>query len=171
MRCRAQMWAPHSTSPSSLSHASVPLCPCALRTTGGWWPPAALPVPVSAAPPYWLSHASPLTSPCAPLTMCYQDDRRLVATDEWLRVKGTRDVWAIGDCATIEQRRMRVSAPPRIPPVHHAVPAATAQYNSPCPGPGPCTAQHPWGHCTRSRGAALQSSKLQGHILSTVLDC
>ncbi|KAH6775312.1 dehydrogenase B1 [Perilla frutescens var. hirtella] len=29
-----------------------------------------------------------------------QDDRRALATDEWLRVKGCDDVYALGDCAT-----------------------------------------------------------------------
>lgn len=55
--------------------------------------------------PHWL---------CLVWTVFPQKDRRLVATDEWLRVKGTRDVWAIGDCATIEQRRMRVSGSPTL---------------------------------------------------------
>lgn len=32
-----------------------------------------------------------------------QADRRAVGTDEWLRVQGTRDVWAIGDCSTVVQ--------------------------------------------------------------------
>eukprot|EP00850_Spirogloea_muscicola_P010582 SM000062S19968 [mRNA] locus=s62:663323:667864:- [translate_table: standard] len=36
-----------------------------------------------------------------------QKDRRALATDEWLRVKGTWDVWALGDCATIEHRKMQ----------------------------------------------------------------
>ncbi|KAL2622537.1 hypothetical protein R1flu_002742 [Riccia fluitans] len=35
-----------------------------------------------------------------------QTDRRVLATDEWLRVKGCKDVWAIGDCATTEQRKL-----------------------------------------------------------------
>ncbi|KAG6542146.1 hypothetical protein Mapa_016447 [Marchantia paleacea] len=35
-----------------------------------------------------------------------QTDRRVLATDEWLRVKGCKDVWAVGDCATIEQRKV-----------------------------------------------------------------
>eukprot|EP00897_Mesotaenium_endlicherianum_P008038 jgi/Mesen1/7262/ME000373S06336 len=34
-------------------------------------------------------------------------DRRALATDEWLRVKGTFDVWALGDCSSIEHRRMQ----------------------------------------------------------------
>eukprot|EP00897_Mesotaenium_endlicherianum_P003300 jgi/Mesen1/2999/ME000177S02274 len=36
-----------------------------------------------------------------------QGQRKALATDEWLRVKGARDMWAIGDCASIEQRRMQ----------------------------------------------------------------
>ncbi|GLJ33096.1 hypothetical protein SUGI_0666040 [Cryptomeria japonica] len=35
-----------------------------------------------------------------------QTDRRVLATDEWLRVKGCDDVYALGDCATIEQRKI-----------------------------------------------------------------
>ncbi|KAL3691359.1 hypothetical protein R1sor_005010 [Riccia sorocarpa] len=35
-----------------------------------------------------------------------QTDRRALATDEWLRVKGCNEVWAIGDCATMEQRKL-----------------------------------------------------------------
>uniref|UniRef100_A0A0D6R2N0 NADH:ubiquinone reductase (non-electrogenic) n=1 Tax=Araucaria cunninghamii TaxID=56994 RepID=A0A0D6R2N0_ARACU len=35
-----------------------------------------------------------------------QMDRRVLATDEWLRVKGCNDVYALGDCATIEQRKI-----------------------------------------------------------------
>lgn len=35
-----------------------------------------------------------------------QTDRRALATDEWLRVKGCEDVYAIGDCATIDQRKI-----------------------------------------------------------------
>lgn len=38
-----------------------------------------------------------------------QGDRRVLATDEWLRVKGCDDVYALGDCATIVQRRIVVS--------------------------------------------------------------
>lgn len=37
-----------------------------------------------------------------------QDDRRALATDEWLRVKGCEDVYALGDCATIDQRKIMV---------------------------------------------------------------
>ncbi|KAK4789804.1 hypothetical protein SAY86_017108 [Trapa natans] len=32
--------------------------------------------------------------------------RRILATDEWLRVKGCENVYAIGDCATIDQRKV-----------------------------------------------------------------
>ncbi|KAI5061866.1 hypothetical protein GOP47_0022405 [Adiantum capillus-veneris] len=35
-----------------------------------------------------------------------QGDRRLLATDEWLRVKGCENAYALGDCATIEQRKL-----------------------------------------------------------------
>ncbi|XP_076910594.1 external alternative NAD(P)H-ubiquinone oxidoreductase B2, mitochondrial-like [Bidens hawaiensis] len=35
-----------------------------------------------------------------------QGKRRVLATDEWLRVEGTNDIYALGDCATINQRRV-----------------------------------------------------------------
>lgn len=35
-----------------------------------------------------------------------QTDRRVLATDEWLRVKNAEGVYALGDCATIEQRKI-----------------------------------------------------------------
>lgn len=35
-----------------------------------------------------------------------QSDRRVLATDEWLRVKGCENSYALGDCATIEQRKL-----------------------------------------------------------------
>ncbi|KAJ8761611.1 hypothetical protein K2173_004387 [Erythroxylum novogranatense] len=35
-----------------------------------------------------------------------QNNRRALATDEWLRVEGCNDVYALGDCATINQRRV-----------------------------------------------------------------
>ncbi|KAK9051984.1 hypothetical protein SSX86_028612 [Deinandra increscens subsp. villosa] len=35
-----------------------------------------------------------------------QGNRRVMATDEWLRVEGVPNVYAIGDCATINQRRV-----------------------------------------------------------------
>lgn len=37
-----------------------------------------------------------------------QDHRRVLATDEWLRVKGCKGVYALGDCATIDQRKILV---------------------------------------------------------------
>ena len=37
-----------------------------------------------------------------------QGHRRILATDEWLRVKGCEDVYALGDCATIDQRKIMV---------------------------------------------------------------
>ncbi|TQD78391.1 hypothetical protein C1H46_036026 [Malus baccata] len=38
-----------------------------------------------------------------------QADKRVLVTDEWLRVKGCEDVYAIGDCASISQRRYPLS--------------------------------------------------------------
>ncbi|KAK8564064.1 hypothetical protein V6N13_005725 [Hibiscus sabdariffa] len=35
-----------------------------------------------------------------------QANRRVLATDEWLRVKGSEDVYALGDCASINQRKV-----------------------------------------------------------------
>lgn len=35
-----------------------------------------------------------------------QNDRRALATDEWLRVEGCDNVYALGDCATINQRKI-----------------------------------------------------------------
>ncbi|XWS68581.1 hypothetical protein CRYUN_Cryun04dG0102600 [Craigia yunnanensis] len=35
-----------------------------------------------------------------------QANRRVLATDEWLRVKGCEGVYALGDCATINQRKI-----------------------------------------------------------------
>ncbi|EPS68710.1 hypothetical protein M569_06057, partial [Genlisea aurea] len=35
-----------------------------------------------------------------------QGNRRVLATDEWLRVKGCDDVYALGDCATINQKKI-----------------------------------------------------------------
>ncbi|CAK9135023.1 unnamed protein product [Ilex paraguariensis] len=35
-----------------------------------------------------------------------QGNRRILATDEWLRVKGCEDVYALGDCATVAQRKI-----------------------------------------------------------------
>lgn len=40
-----------------------------------------------------------------------QTDRRAIATDEWLRVKGCEDVYALGDCATMDQRKIMVCKP------------------------------------------------------------
>ncbi|PQQ05745.1 external alternative NAD(P)H-ubiquinone oxidoreductase B3 mitochondrial [Prunus yedoensis var. nudiflora] len=39
-----------------------------------------------------------------------QANRRVLATDEWLRVEGCDKVYAIGDCATINQRKVMVSS-------------------------------------------------------------
>ncbi|KAK8663734.1 hypothetical protein V6N13_083541 [Hibiscus sabdariffa] len=35
-----------------------------------------------------------------------QGNRRTLATDEWLRVEGCDKVYALGDCATINQRKV-----------------------------------------------------------------
>ncbi|XP_030513167.1 external alternative NAD(P)H-ubiquinone oxidoreductase B1, mitochondrial-like isoform X2 [Rhodamnia argentea] len=35
-----------------------------------------------------------------------QGNRRVLATNEWLRVKGSENVYALGDCATIDQRKI-----------------------------------------------------------------
>ncbi|XP_057792446.1 external alternative NAD(P)H-ubiquinone oxidoreductase B4, mitochondrial-like [Salvia miltiorrhiza] len=35
-----------------------------------------------------------------------QTNRRVLATDEWLRVEGCDDIYALGDCATINQRKV-----------------------------------------------------------------
>ncbi|KAL9272011.1 External alternative NAD(P)H-ubiquinone oxidoreductase B2, mitochondrial-like protein [Drosera capensis] len=35
-----------------------------------------------------------------------QSNRRVLATDEWLRVEGTGNIYALGDCATINQRKV-----------------------------------------------------------------
>lgn len=38
----------------------------------------------------------------------YGFNRRVLATDEWLRVKGCDDVYALGDCATVDQKKIVV---------------------------------------------------------------
>ncbi|XP_058730902.1 external alternative NAD(P)H-ubiquinone oxidoreductase B2, mitochondrial-like [Vicia villosa] len=40
------------------------------------------------------------------MTQIGQINRRAIATDEWLRVEGTNNVYALGDCATINQRKV-----------------------------------------------------------------
>ncbi|KAL2547835.1 External alternative NAD(P)H-ubiquinone oxidoreductase B1 [Forsythia ovata] len=35
-----------------------------------------------------------------------QGNRRILTTDEWLHVKGCEDVYALGDCATVDQRKI-----------------------------------------------------------------
>ncbi|XP_060202302.1 external alternative NAD(P)H-ubiquinone oxidoreductase B1, mitochondrial-like [Lycium barbarum] len=35
-----------------------------------------------------------------------QEKRRILATDEWLRVKGCSNVYALGDCASVDQRKV-----------------------------------------------------------------
>lgn len=42
------------------------------------------------------------------LFLCNQTNRRALATDEWLRVEGCNNVYALGDCATINQRKVMV---------------------------------------------------------------
>lgn len=37
-----------------------------------------------------------------------QGKRRVLATDEWLRVKGCEGMYGLGDCATIDQRKIMV---------------------------------------------------------------
>lgn len=37
-----------------------------------------------------------------------QPNRRALATDEWLRVEGCDNIYAVGDCATINQRKVMV---------------------------------------------------------------
>lgn len=37
-----------------------------------------------------------------------QANRRALATDEWLRVEGCDSIYALGDCATINQRKVMV---------------------------------------------------------------
>lgn len=37
-----------------------------------------------------------------------QAGRRVLATDEWLRVRGCDGVYALGDCASITQRKVMV---------------------------------------------------------------
>jgi len=39
-----------------------------------------------------------------------QTNRRALATDEWLRVEGAANVYALGDCGTIQQRKVVVRA-------------------------------------------------------------
>ncbi|KAM0936070.1 putative NADH:ubiquinone reductase (non-electrogenic) [Dioscorea sansibarensis] len=40
------------------------------------------------------------------MTQIGQSSRRVLATNEWLRVCGCEDVYALGDCATIDQRKV-----------------------------------------------------------------
>ncbi|KAL3848903.1 hypothetical protein ACJIZ3_010785 [Penstemon smallii] len=35
-----------------------------------------------------------------------QGNRRVLATDEWLKVKGLEDIYALGDCATVDQKKI-----------------------------------------------------------------
>ncbi|KAL0354207.1 UNVERIFIED_CONTAM: External alternative NAD(P)H-ubiquinone oxidoreductase B1, mitochondrial [Sesamum angustifolium] len=35
-----------------------------------------------------------------------QGNRRILAVDEWLRVKGCEEVYALGDCATVDQKKI-----------------------------------------------------------------
>lgn len=38
-----------------------------------------------------------------------QAERHVLATNEWLRVKGCEEVYALGDCSSITQRKIMVS--------------------------------------------------------------
>ncbi|KAH9611848.1 hypothetical protein KSS87_019527 [Heliosperma pusillum] len=40
------------------------------------------------------------------MTQIGQANRRVLGTDEWLRVEGTREIYALGDCATLVQRKV-----------------------------------------------------------------
>lgn len=40
-----------------------------------------------------------------------QGGRRALATNEWLQVKGCENVYAVGDCASIAQRKIMVCEP------------------------------------------------------------
>lgn len=42
------------------------------------------------------------------LLLLIQTNRRALATDEWLRVEGCDSIYALGDCATVNQRRVMV---------------------------------------------------------------
>jgi len=42
------------------------------------------------------------------LLLWTQTNRRALATDEWLRVEGCNSIYALGDCATINQRKVMV---------------------------------------------------------------
>lgn len=42
------------------------------------------------------------------LSLHLQGNRRALATDEWLRVEGCDNIYALGDCATINQRKVMV---------------------------------------------------------------
>lgn len=41
-----------------------------------------------------------------------QAKRHVLATNEWLRVKGCESVYAIGDCSSIDQRKIMVCVMP-----------------------------------------------------------
>lgn len=40
-----------------------------------------------------------------------KEKRRILTTDEWLRVKGCSNVYALGDCASVDQRKVMVKKP------------------------------------------------------------
>lgn len=42
--------------------------------------------------------------------LLWQINRRALVTDEWLRVEGSDNIYALGDCATINQRKVMVGA-------------------------------------------------------------
>lgn len=49
---------------------------------------------------YWFTYVAPYN----------QTNRRVLGTDEWLRVEGCDGVYALGDCASIQQRKVLVCA-------------------------------------------------------------
>ncbi|XP_031249267.1 external alternative NAD(P)H-ubiquinone oxidoreductase B1, mitochondrial-like isoform X1 [Pistacia vera] len=51
----------------------------------------------------WMSNVYPIIYAQA---FVFQTDRRALATNEWLQVKGCENVYALGDCATINQRKI-----------------------------------------------------------------
>ncbi|KAJ0053738.1 hypothetical protein Pint_02165 [Pistacia integerrima] len=51
----------------------------------------------------WKSNVYPIIYAQA---FVFQTDRRALATNEWLQVKGCENVYALGDCATIDQRKI-----------------------------------------------------------------
>jgi NADH dehydrogenase FAD-containing subunit len=48
----------------------------------------------------------------SPDVLLEQTNRRALATNEWLRVRECEGVYAIGDCATVSQRKIMVCVRP-----------------------------------------------------------